>query len=377
VVEVRHFGLDPERPLAAAPRHGHNRWHPEIEPIATVTAGEELVLSTRDGGDGQITPTSSFQHDVAFDIAALHPLVGPFFVAGAEPGDLLDVEILEIEPASFAWAGVWPGGGGLMRDYVKEPLIVKWTIEGGVARSPDLPGVAIRGRPFVGVMGVAPSPERLRLFAEREERLVREGGWALVPDSTGAVPASIGRDGLRTMPPRETGGNLDIKDAVAGSRITFRVDVVGALFSLGDLHFAQGDGESYGTAIEMRGSVRIRLGLRKAADLRWRPRYPTLTALARHAEPGSRTLVTTGMPVGADGKNRYLDLNVAAQEALEEMVAHLVEERGYSTSQAQVIVSVAADVRVSVVNNPPNSIVSVALPLEIFDVEAMPDDQKN
>ena len=114
----RRFGLDPQRRLSEAPRHGHNRWHPGIEPIATVQSGEELVLSTRDGGDGQITPTSTYAEDSAFDISALHPLVGPFFVEGAAPGDLLDVDILEIEPASFAWAGIWPGGGGLMREYV-------------------------------------------------------------------------------------------------------------------------------------------------------------------------------------------------------------------------------------------------------------------
>ena len=142
----RRFGLDPDRPLSKAPRHGHNRWHPDIEPIATVAPGEELVLSTRDGGDGQITPTSTRARDVAFDIAALHPLVGPFFVEGAAPGDLLDVDILEIEPSSFGWAGVWPGGGGLMRTYVTEPLIAKFTITEGVARSPDLPGIAVRGR---------------------------------------------------------------------------------------------------------------------------------------------------------------------------------------------------------------------------------------
>ncbi len=372
---ARHFGLDPERPLSVAPRFGHNRWHPGVEPIARVTPGEELVLSTRDGGDGQITPTSTLEQDVAFDIAALHPLVGPFFVEGAEPGDLLDVEILEIEPASFAWAGVWPGGGGLMRHAVLEPLIARWTIEDGIARSPDLPGIAIRGRPFVGVMGVAPSPERLQRFAERERELLREGGWALMPDATGAVPPSIGAEGLRTMPPRETGGNLDVKDAVAGSRITLTVDVEGALFSLGDLHFAQGDGESYGTAIEMRGVVRIRFGLRKAASVRWRPRYPTFVTAPR--PPDSRSyIVTTGMPVEADGRNRYLDLNVATHEALEEMVAYLVDERGYTTSQAQIIVSVAADLRINVVNNPPNSVVSAALPLDIFDVEETAGDQK-
>ena len=133
------------------------------------------------------------------------------------------------------------------------------------------------------------------------------------------------------------------------------MDVAGALISLGDLHFAQGDGESYGTAIEMRGTVRIRFELRKWADIRWRPHYPTLVAGPRPVTQGSTSFVTTGMPVAADGRNKYLDLNTATQRALEEMVGYLVEERGYSQAQAQVIVSVAADLRISVVNNPPNS----------------------
>jgi formamidase len=366
----RRFGLDPVRPLAEAARNGHNRWHPGIEPIATVAPGEEIVVETRDGGDGQITPESTLEHDLAFDLDRLHPLVGPFFVETAEPGDLLELEILEIEPGTFGWAGVWPGGGGLMRDFVDEPLIVKWTIKNGVARSPSLPGVRIRGAPFVGVMGVAPSPERLRAFREREATLVREGGWAALPSASGAVPPEAGDKGLRTMPPRETGGNFDVKDAVAGTRVTFPIDVPGALFSLGDLHFAQGDGESYGTAIEMRGTARIRLSVCKSDDLRWRPRYPTIQRSGGRARRESRpSLITTGLPIAPDGRNYYLDLNLAARAALNEMVDYLVDERGYTKSQAQVIVSVAADLRISVVNNPPNSVVAVALPLDIFEHE--------
>jgi formamidase len=368
--------LDQVTPLVTARDVGHTRWHSEVPPLARIAPGDIVAAETRDGGDLQVGPGEPSPEDEQFDLERLHPLTGPFFVEGAAPGDLLSVEILEVEPRSFGWSGVYPGGHGLMGDAVESTLVARWTIEDGVARSPQIPGVAIPGAPFVGTIGVAPSRERGTEFRRREESLARGEGWAMLPSPVHAIPDldEIAAEGLRTMPPREIGGNLDLKDLSAGSRITLPVDVEGALLSVGDLHFAQGDGESYGTAIEICGRVRFRCAVEKRADGEWRPRFPVIeTALGSRARDQRRYLITTGMPIEAEtDRNLHLDLNVATRAALEELVAYLMVARGYSREQAQIIVSVAADLRIGVVNNPPNSVVAAALPIDIFEQSDLP-----
>jgi formamidase len=361
--------LDRTRSLQEALDGGHTRWHPHVPPIAHIVPGEVVVIDVRDGGDAQIGWDTTEADLARYDIDRLHPLTGPFDVAGVEPGDLVEVEVLEITPPDFAWSRVSPGGGGLMRDSVHEPLLVKWRLEGGVARAAALPGVAIAGAPFIGTIGVAPSLSRLAAIAERETRLADQGGWALLPSPRNAVPREpeIEEEGLRTMPPREFGGNMDVKDLVAGCRVVFTANVAGALLSIGDLHFAQGDGESFGTAIEMSGTVRFRCGVHKAAEARWRPRAPFLRTPAGSSRDGRPYLITTGVSVDDRDRNGYLDLQLAAQNALNEMADYLTQERGYSLAQAHCIVSVAGDLRINVVNNPPNPVVSVALPLDIFE----------
>jgi formamidase len=358
--------LDRGRPLAAQPDRGHNRWHPAIPPIATVAPGETLRVDTLDGIDGQIGPDST-----AADIAALaperpHPLTGPFHIEGARPGDLLEVETLAIEPAGFGFTVVRPGAGLLGED-VEAPLVVRWTIADGVARSAQLPGVAIRGEPFMGVLGVAPSPARLAEFAAREDRLRRAGGGVRPPSPRCAVPAGgpAAQEGLRTIPPRETGGNLDIRQVGVGSRLLLPVDVPGALFSVGDAHFAQGDGETCSQAIEMQATVELRFGLRRAADAGFRPRFPAFE-FTQPASPPRAYFATTGIPVGRDGANGDFDVHLAAKAALREMVGYLAH-RGYGREQAHAICSVAADLRISEVVNTPNALVSALLPLDIFD----------
>jgi len=327
-------------------------------------------MDARDGGDGQVLPSSTLADFDDYDMDRLHPLTGPFHIEGVEPGDLIQVEILAVEPSDFAWSRVTPGGAGLMRDFVRDRLLVKWRLEDGVARSSDIPGVAIPGAPFVGTIGVAPARDRVRRIIARERALTEGGGFALAPSRKNAVPAtrSAREEGLRTLPPREFGGNMDIKDVAAGSRVSFLANVPGALLSIGDLHFAQGDGESFGTAIEMSGVVEFTCRVRPGGDLTWKPRGPFVETSSRAAgRDRRRYLVTTGMSIeGADG-NPYMDLNLATRNALNEMVAYLTAERGYEEAQAQCIVSVAGDLRINEVNNPPNPLVSVALPLDIFE----------
>ena len=186
------------------------------------------------------------------DLNLVHPLTGPVFVAGAAPGDLLEVEIRDMKPAAFAYTVQVPGFG-FLRDAFPDPYIAKWTIKDGFAESAELPGVRIPDGSFVGVIGVAPSKELRETARRREADLAGRGGMALPPEPQGAVPGAepIASEALRTIPPRENGGNMDIKQLSKGARLLLPVLVDGALFSVGDAHFAQGDGEACGTAIEM------------------------------------------------------------------------------------------------------------------------------
>jgi formamidase len=231
-----------------------------------------------------------------------------------------------------------------------------------------VPGVAIPGRPFIGLIGVAPSPHRLRRILERERRVVDAGGIAMLPEGLNAVPSSarVAAEGLRTIAPRETGGNMDIRHLGAGSRLILPVDVPGALLSFGDIHFAQGDGESCGTAIEVAGKVSLSCEVRKRSDLGWAPTYPSYQFVEAPAPAPRAFMATTGIPLSPDGENRYFDVYLAAQEALHEMIEHLVGDRGYSRAQAYVLVSVAADLSISSIVNEPNPVVSAILPLDIF-----------
>ena len=151
----------------------------------------------------------------------------------------------------------------------------------------------------------------------------------------------------------------------AGRRLPFD-EVPGALFSAGDAHFAQGDGETCGTAVEIHARARLRFGVRKAAEISWRPRYPFFEFTGQPI-PERRYFVTTGLPIDSEGRNEYLDLTLAAKVAVEEMVAYLTDEHGYTPQQAYVLASVAADLRASEVVDVPNVIVSVMLPMDIFE----------
>ena len=296
-------------------------------------------------------------------------MTGPVFVEGAEPGDLLDVEILEIEPADWGYTIVLPRLG-LLDFRFEEPFVVEWDLSGGIARSEQIPGVAIPGAPFLGVVGVAPSAERLAAYAAREQALLDTGALVMPPDVRGAVPSGpIGAVALRTVPPRENGGNMDIKQFTSGTTATFAVQVPGALFSVGDPHFAQGDGESCGVAIEMAAETTLRFRLRKANEVAWEPQNPSFV----YTEPASaarRFFATTGLSLDRDGSNRFLDVFAAARNALDELVDYLVLERGLTPNQAYVLVSVAADLKISEIVDVPNALVSAVIPLDIFEEQA-------
>jgi formamidase len=350
--------IDRSRRLDQAAPGGHNRWHPEIPPVLAVDPGGVVTFELRDSRDGTITRASSHEDLLAVPALA-HPLTGPLEVRGAEPGDVLEVEVLGYETDDFAWTAIWPGSG-FLGDLFDSPFLARWELDGERARSEEVPGVAVPAGVFAGVIGVAPSRE---LFAEalaREADLAERGGDFELPDPEGAVPA-VAADGLRTYPPRENGGNIDVRDLVVGSRLLLPVHAPGALLSIGDLHFAQGDGEVCISAIETGGSATVRVGLRREG---WRPRFPAWESPPRG---GRSFFATTGIPLDDDGRNEQLDLNLATRRALIEMLDWLRYEHGLEPEPAYVLMSAAVELRVSELVDKPNALVSAALPLDVFE----------
>jgi formamidase len=355
------------RSLADAPETGHNRWHPDLPPALEVEPGDEIVIDCRDGLDGQITPATLDADLATLDFNRGHPLTGPIAVRGAEPGDVLKVEILAIDTDTFGSTAIIPGFG-LLGDLFEEPYLVTWGLHDGTATSGRMEGIRIPADPFVGVIGVAPSHERLEQFRAREAALAEAGGIALPPEPGAAVPAvePYASTALRTIPPRETGGNLDVPQARAGATVFLPVDVPGALLSLGDIHFAQGDGEVCGTAIETHGRVTLRVDVLPAARLGFRPQTPAFESVEPDWKGGRRHFVTTGLPIRPDGSNADMDTTLAARNALLAMIEWLGAERGLTREAAYVLCSVAVDLRISEIVDVPNPVVSALCPLDIF-----------
>ena len=266
----------------------HNRWHPAIAPVLSVESGDEIDVEVADGLDGQLAagPTAL----TSLDTTRAHPLGGPIAVRGANPGDLIAIEIVSIATTDRGFTAVRPGAG-LMADEVASDLLIEWDLLEGVARSPALPGVHIHGAPFVGVVGVAPSQQRLRDISDRELALSEAGALVHLPTPKSARPPysrTVADAGLRTIPPREIGGNLDVRHLQCGARVTLPVDVEGALLSVGDLHFAQGDGEVCGQAIETAGRVTIRVEVLAASAHQWKPSAPFIELPAYERAPPVR-----------------------------------------------------------------------------------------
>ncbi len=352
MTEVR---LDPSASLRDQPSLGHNRWSPELEPIASVAPGGLLAMDLRDSLDGEVTRGST-DEDLLSLPPISHVLTGPVAVEGAAPGDVLELEIIGYETADFGWTAVLPGYGPI-GDLIERPFLVRWDLADGVARSDDLPGVVVAASTHAGVIGVAPSAELFDASLHRERRLADGGDPVRLPDPAHAFPPAAA-EGLRTMPPRENGGNMDVRDLGPGATLLLPVHVEGALLSAGDLHFAQGDGEISVYAIETSGSVTFQVGLRPAPD--WAPRFPAYSAPPRAPR---ECFATTGVPAGDDG---YMDLGAATRRALVEMLGWLESEHGLHRGQAVALMSVALELRISQVVDMPNPLVSAALPLDVF-----------
>jgi len=338
------------------------------------------VFGTRDAFDHSLDRNSTAADVVALNLNLVHPLTGPLYVRGAKAGDVLAVTLLDVEPDDFGYTIVVPGFG-FLRDLFTMPFLVHWEMANGFAVSPQLPGVRIPGAPFMGVMGVAPSHELLERIVARETDLAARGGMVMPPDAVGAVPTAdgIARHAIRTIAPHETGGNFDIKSLTAGATLYLPVQVPGALFSVGDAHFAQGDGESCGTAVETSATFVARFDVLKGEATRRRQRDPSyaLPGHAHHGAPGvhgaygvtpSRGYyATTGMSVRSDGRAESEDITLAARNALINMIDYIADAYSMTREQAYCLASVAVDLRISQVVDVPNMTVSAVLPLDIFD----------
>jgi len=367
----------------------HNRWHPDIKPAATADPGDTVVFGTRDAFDHAFTRSSAAADVAAANLNLVHPLTGPLFVNGAEAGDVLAITIGDIVPDKFGYTVQVPGFG-FLRDLFPKPHMVRWDLTRREATSPDMPGVKVRFNGFTGTIGTAPGPKEVDIMFQREDALMKAGGFVLPPEPKDALPAAVcGASGsakdrcLRTIPPRENGGNMDVKQMVKGTTLLLPCFVKGCLLSIGDVHFAQGDGEVSGTAIEMDATVTVKVEVRKglAAFIR-QPHFEGGDQLKR-LEP-SKFYATVGFPIKEGGKvtpyHQYLDgvrigplmnlsedVTLSARDALLQMIEWLVREKKLSREQAYALCSVAVDLRISNLVDVPNFAVTAILDLGVFD----------
>jgi len=365
----------------------HNRWHPAIPPVAVAEPGDVVVFGTRDAFDHSLDRRSTAADVVALNLNLVHPLTGPLYVRGAKAGDVLAVTLLDIAPDDFGYTIIVPGFG-FLRDVFPNPYIVRWDLTRHGATSPDMPGVKIRFDGFMGTIGVAPGPAQTETFYQREADLAAAGGFVLSPQPLDALPAKVCGVGgthrercLRTIPPRENGGNMDIKQMVVGTTLLLPCFVDGCGLFVGDVHYAQGDGEVAGTAIEMGATVTVRTEIRKgmASLIKSGPHFEGGSQLKK-LEP-DRFHATVAYPIKKAGEippqHKYLngdkigplinlseDLTVAARGSLNEMIDWLVKTYGWTPVQAYVYASVACDLRIGNVVDVPNYAVSTICPLE-------------
>jgi formamidase len=368
-----------------------NRYHPAIEPVARAQPGDFIVFETRDALDTDLTLESNADDVAALDLNLVHPMTGPVHVEGAERGDVLAITLIDIEPDQFGYTIVVPGFG-FLRDMFTEPVFVGWQLSRSHAVSDQMPGVRVPMAAFMGSVGVLPGEEEVSAWLEREAQLAEVGGVALPPQPIAALPADVcGPDGshkdqcLRTIPPRENGGNMDVQQMQIGTTLLLPCFIDGCGLFVGDVHYAQGDGEVSGTAIETGAVVTVRTEVIKGrADEVPAPQYlggaelKTIAPSSFHATVGFPLKNAGEVPpyhTYLDGQrignltNLSEDLTLAARNALLDMIDYIEREHGLSREQAYVLSSVAVDLVIGQVVDVPNYTVSAILDLEVFEEE--------
>ena len=369
----------------------HNRWHPDVPMVATVKPGADFIIECMDWTGGQIGNNDSAEDVRDVDLTKVHYLSGPVAVEGAEPGDLLVVDILDIGAfADQMWGfnGVFAkeNGGGFLTEHYPEARKTIWDFNGIYTKSRHIPGVEFIGLMHPGLIGCLPSQELLDEWNKREQALIdtdpdRVPGLANPPyaptahvgRATGDVANKIAAEGARTVPPREHGGNCDIKDLTKGSRVFFPVYVKGGGLSMGDLHFSQGDGEiTFCGAIEMAGWIHIKVNLIKDGVKKYGVKNPIFQP--SDLSPGyKKHLIFEGISVDESGKQHYLDAHVAYRQACLNAIEYL-KKFGYSGAQAYSILGTApVQGHISGIVDVPNVCATVWIPTEIFDFDIQPN----
>ncbi|MCA0931352.1 acetamidase/formamidase family protein [Lutimonas saemankumensis] len=364
-----------------------NRIHPAIPMLKQANPGDTIVFNSRNADDRILDPNApEIEREDDPQIGWVHPLTGPVRINGAMPGDVLKVNIISVDPGPWAWTIT----SGIVSDEVEGFLMVKWKLGKEFATSEDLPGIKLPNRSFPGVVSVLPSVEKHAEMLKREQELHDAGGDVLIPGSKFALPESICGEGgkyedecLRTIPPREHGGNLDIRYLQAGSSIYLPCFVEGAGLSIGDPHYIQGDGEVSGTALEMDAVITVTTEIiNNGPDLSRGPHYEGPSKLLDI--PSTKFYATTGFPIKDKAaipphleylssekisglENLSNDIYLAARNALLEMIEYISETYGYSKLQAYIIASVAVDLKIGQLVDVPNVGVTAVLPLDIFE----------
>jgi formamidase len=367
-----------------------NRLHPEIPMVAKADPGERIVFLGRDAFDLTLDPDkfSSAKSKPREGVGIVHALTGPVFINGAEAGDVLAVTIQAMEPDKVGWTNAGPFGFAGDQFGTDERFIV-WRINDDYAVSDALPGVRIPNASFPGVVTTLPGEKLLADVLARETQLLESGGVVMNPDPDEAYPAMLcGVEGtkpsecLRTIPPREHGGNMDIRYITTGTTVYLPCYIDGCGLAVGDFHYAQGDGEVAGTAIEMGGKMTVTARIvEDPPNLSRGPHYEGPASVL--GIPSKRFYAVTGFPLKekdsvpanlayldskkiAGLRNLSSDINLAARNALAAMIDYIVSEYGYDRTQAYIIASVAVDMRIGQLVDVPNVGVTAVLPLDIF-----------
>ncbi|WP_017729425.1 formamidase [Halalkalibacterium ligniniphilum] len=386
------FKIDLSKPMDEQEVPGHNRWHPDIPAAISVNPGDVFRIECKDWTDGQVSNNDDPSDIRDVNLNRVHVLSGPIYVNGVEPGDLLVVDLLDMGAMSeseWGFNGIFAreNGGGFLTDHYPDAAKSIWDFHGIYTTSRHIPGIKMPGIIHPGLIGVAPSHEMLDKWNKREQELVdtdpdRVPALATLPSPDSAVLGNvkgaefdrIAREGARTVPPRENGGNCDIKNLSKGSRIYFPVFVKGAKLSMGDLHFSQGDGEiSFCGGIEMAGWIDVHVEVIKGGMAKYgivnNPVFKPGPVEPRFSD----YLTFEGISVHEfTGKQHYLDAHIAYRRACLNAIDYL-KTRGFTGEQAYMLLSTApVEGRLSGIVDIPNACCTVAIPTEIFDQDIRP-----
>ena len=369
----------------------HNRWHPDLPMVAYVKPGDEFRVECIDWTGGQIKNDDDAKDIDVVDLTKVHYLSGPIGVEGAEPGDLLVVDILDIgtlKESDWGFTGIFSkfNGGGFLTEHYPDARKACWDFHGIYTSSRHIPNVEFAGIMHPGLIGCLPSQELLDTWNKREKELYdtdpdRVPALTTLPYAptahmgkmTGSAKEKAAAEGARTVPPREHGGNCDIKNLTRGSKVYFPVYVKDGGLSMGDLHFSQGDGEiTFCGAIEMAGYIDIRVSLIKQGVSKYAITNPIF--MPSPLSPNyTKHIIFEGISVDETGKQYYLDPHVSYRMACLNAIEYM-KKFGYTGEQAYAILGTApVEGRISGIVDIPNACATLWLPTEIFDFDITPN----